>query len=1038
MTAGQVSRRLAAAGRATPTTLRQALRPALPFLLLVLLLASGPAHAASRVLPGLQFRVLRTPHFRIYYHQSEERLARQLAGIAESVHASVPGRLGLPAPKMTHVLLVDQDDASNGWASPLPYDTVMVTAGWPAASELIGNTNEWLRMVFTHEFTHILQLDQSRGWARAVRAVFGRAPLAFPNLFLPLWQVEGMATFEETRETGQGRLAAGDALAVVRDRIREAGPERLDRVNGGQVEWPGGVGPYLYGGFFTDYLAKRFGEAKLGELTRRTAGRLPFFGAPAYRATFGQGLGELWADYQRSLAADGDALASCQADESTARLSAAGLSPAPRGGAGTSAAKPVGSPPGCRRLTRNGFFVATPRFTPDGAHLVYSLRTPHDFPALMTRAIAGEGEGRAAAGRRLAVRYGGEQLSVSGGIVYFDQADYRVNVAWRSDLFAAEWATGRVQRLTRDARLLSPDVSADGRLLACIQAGNGARRLRVFRVEGARVGELRLTPAPLPGLVGDAVYGSPRWSPDGKRLAVERRLPGGPSEIVVIDAASGEARVAAATATGRNLTPAWLPEGHSLLFASDQAGGVFQIYAVRLDTGETRRVLAVAGGALSPEISPDGRRLVYVGYTAAGYDLFAVGPGLDLTLPERVAPGGVVPPGAAGQSESDAAPRAQAGESGRAASGMSGSDPVYQPWYTLLPRAWSPAADTANGNLRLGVSTGGIDVLGRHAFGATALWRVQGGSDATFGPHRGRPDWYVFYTYDRWRPTFFVTGSDETSFLPQFRRGVRVPDAELREQNASVGLSVPFFRLRLGQLWQTAFNMQRHQLSGFTGVHSARRNSIQTAWAFNSAHVFGFSVGPEQGVSIGVTSEQVRSALGADGDADAFTGEVRGYLRLGGRHSVLAVRAGLGAAGGETSVARIFYLGGPEPAGSLIDFGSGAFSMLRGYQTQAFAGSHIGVANIEYRFPLWRIERGRGTWPLFLRTVHGAVFADAGQVWDRRFTWAGAKLSVGAELSLDAVVGFGLPLSVSAGVARPRQPTGTSDIAAYVRVGRAF
>src|SRR5207245_4968412 len=120
----------------------------------------------------------------------------------------------------THVVLVDQTELASGSATSVPRDTIVVTATWPAGSEFIGRTDDWLRLVFTHEFTHIVHLDRSEGWARAVRAVFGRTPLAFPNLFLPTWQIEGLATYEESLITGEGRLHAGDFRAIVREAAR--------------------------------------------------------------------------------------------------------------------------------------------------------------------------------------------------------------------------------------------------------------------------------------------------------------------------------------------------------------------------------------------------------------------------------------------------------------------------------------------------------------------------------------------------------------------------------------------------------------------------------------------------------------------------------------------------------------------------------------------------------------------------------------------------------------------------------------------------
>jgi hypothetical protein len=97
---------------------------------------------------------------------------------------------------------------------------------------------------------------------------------------------------------------------------------------------------------------------------------------------------------------------------------------------------------------------------------------------------------------------------------------------------------------------------------------------------------------------------------------------------------------------------------------------------------------------------------------------------------------------------------------------------------------------------------------------------------------------------------------------------------------------------------------------------------------------------------MGVTTELTAQALGADGNARSYTAEVRAYPRLGGRHAILALRAGAGTSAGDQSVRRIFYLGGSGSAGSLIDFGSGALSMLRGFSPLMFAGYHSAVANI--------------------------------------------------------------------------------------------
>jgi hypothetical protein len=191
---------------------------------------------------------------------------------------------------------------------------------------------------------------------------------------------------------------------------------------------------------------------------------------------------------------------------------------------------------------------------------------------------------------------------------------------------------------------------------------------------------------------------------------------------------------------------------------------------------------------------------------------------------------------------------------------------------------------------------------------------------------------------------------------------------------------------------------------------------------------------------VGLTTDVVLRELGAAGDAGALTAEVRAYPRLGGRHAVLAVRVGAGTSKGDRGVRRIYYLGGSDPAGSLIDFGSGALSMLRGFGPLEFAGYHTWVANVDYRRPVLRLDRGLGWLPVLVRVLHAAAFVDAGNAAWKRLLINDTKVSVGGEASLDLVFGYALPVTLSAGAAWTRrgQSAPFDGPAAYFRVGRAF
>ena len=91
---------------------------------LVFVAVSLRVDASTLFDPALKFRVLETEHFAIYFHQGEGLLAARLAGIAEDVWPRVGRALGITAPRRTHVVLADQSELANGWATPLPYNII--------------------------------------------------------------------------------------------------------------------------------------------------------------------------------------------------------------------------------------------------------------------------------------------------------------------------------------------------------------------------------------------------------------------------------------------------------------------------------------------------------------------------------------------------------------------------------------------------------------------------------------------------------------------------------------------------------------------------------------------------------------------------------------------------------------------------------------------------------------------------------------------------------------------------------------------------
>lgn len=948
------------------------------------LFLAAPGEAATRIDPALKFRTRATPHFRIHYHQGEDFLASRLAGIAEDVWLKVGGALGVEAPRLTHVILADQSELANGWATPIPYNTIFVTAAAPAGSEFIGRNDDWLRLVFTHEFTHIVHLDRSEGWARLLRGVFGRTPVAFPNLWLPPWMIEGIATWQESALTGTGRLHAGDFRAIERQAGLARRVEPLDRVNGGLTDWPGGSGPYAFGLGFHEFLAERYGATRFAELSEMTARLPPFMGARAFDRIYGSRLSDLWRDYTRSL------------EERPATVGEGGALP--------------------RRLTHHGYTVLGPRFAPPScagclADVIYSVRNPDGFPSL--RAVAIDGT----APRSLATRYLGATVSPTAGHLVFDQQEIRRNVGVYSDLYSLDRSSGRVRTLTRDARLQDPDVSPDGRSIVGVREGLGRRDLVLLPFIDGQVG-----PPVTLASAEETHFNAPRWSPDGRSVAAARHRPGAQSEIVVIDPATGTIRVVVSTPSARIVTPAWRPDGRAIVAAADFDGEVFNLYEFDAEgIAAPRRLTETSGGAFWPDVSPDGGTLVFVGYTADGFDLF--------TAPYRA--GAAVSPQTAAPEGST---RLEAASAGTAIRG----DRTYTPWATLAPRSWEPTV-AIDPRLRAGVLAAGTDVLGRHAYVASATWLVDRPESAVVRS-AAEPDWNVAYAYDRWRPTLFATAGSSTLFFagPPDSAG-RPSSATRREREMQAGVVLPVRHVRVAHRAVLSLVRTSGQYVFPTSAPAIVRSGTRAGFSTATAHVYGYSVSPEQGVFAGGTLELVRRALGSSADATTATLDGRAYLSGVKAHHVVALRAAAGAASGKEGFGRTFLLGGAASNPDVLDFGRAALSLMRGFPANSFAGSRVAVVNADYRWPLARPQRGIRTWPVFLHTIHAAAFADVGETWTERFRRRDIKASLGGEISFNLITGYSFPLTATVGTAWGHDATDRSNRrTAYVRIGRAF
>jgi WD40 repeat protein len=111
---------------------------------------------------------------------------------------------------------------------------------------------------------------------------------------------------------------------------------------------------------------------------------------------------------------------------------------------------------------------------------------------------------------------------------------------------------------------------------------------------------------------------------------------------------------------------------------------------------------------------------------------------------------------------------------------------------------------------------------------------------------------------------------------------------------------------------------------------------------------------------------------------------------------------------------------------------------MRGYSLAGgpgLLGLHAALMSFEYRMPIWEIERGLGTIPIFFDRVSVAPFVDVGKSW---VVWDTVPLlmSVGGEARVHSVLAQGIPSEFRLGFARGLGPNGVNQV--ILGIGSVF
>ena len=252
--------------------------------------------------PTLHWKTIEGEHLFVHYADGNKSIAERALVIAERAHTRLTKEFAWYPAEKTHVVISDQSDQPNGFASPVYFNHTVLFVTPPTSINTLEDFDDWLTTLIVHEYTHIIHLDKSAGSPEYLRNIFGRFLLLFPNAYQPAWILEGLATYKETDvERGIGRGQSTLFASMMREEVAN-GLQTISHVNLPVSTWPGGTTRYLYGVYFMNFLAEKYGEEKLHDWIEEYSNNLlPFFINTNAQRTLGKNLEPLWNEFQHWL-----------------------------------------------------------------------------------------------------------------------------------------------------------------------------------------------------------------------------------------------------------------------------------------------------------------------------------------------------------------------------------------------------------------------------------------------------------------------------------------------------------------------------------------------------------------------------------------------------------------------------------------------------------------------------------------------------------------------------------------------------------------
>lgn len=550
------------------------------FILFPFFLNAQLGNAGNGNPPGIKWKELSNESARIIFPKGLESRASRVADVIDYLNKNNRTSIGKSKGKI-NIVLQNQLTIANGFVTAAPFRSELFTT---APQRSFAGTNDWLDLLALHEYRHVMQMQFAKQGATKIGSFLlgdiGWIGMGFMSI--PFWFTEGDAVMQETLLSEGGRGRAGSFLKEYRA-MHEAG-----------VKYPyskmrnGSYKRILPNRYKMGYLISQYGRNKYGndfwkniskDAVRYKGLVWPF--AKSVKRNTGKKISDLYEEVIDSVYQKWD-LANKKTDWQQADEILVN-----------------------KQIPKNKItYYLNPKFM---GNKIVALREGRDrIPAFYTISLKGKEKKLFNLGHQDSYfNYNNDKIVWTQRI-----SDIRWKNKMFSDIYIYDVKTKKKKRLTKKTKFFSPDINSNGTKILVVNSDELMQyKINILDAKNGKV--IQTIPNP-----NNVFLSSPKWYNSSSIIAVSQHNQ--KNALVKIDIQTG--KITPIIDYTHNLILRPVVYNNYIFFSADFTD-IRNVFAVDLKTKEVFQITNSKVWASHPDISKDGKYLVYAEQQINGTDI---------------------------------------------------------------------------------------------------------------------------------------------------------------------------------------------------------------------------------------------------------------------------------------------------------------------------------------------------------------------------------------------------------------------------------